>query len=132
MTDKLEKKSKLQQKRKIKTCSEADKEGMKKKSKAENTHKATNYAIINCLQEYLMSNGLGKIDEIEDDTLPKTLENFFMEIRKVKKFDSDSEGYLSGDEKNQDEDNVQFKYKKIFTEGYVNCIESVLQINKRD
>ena len=69
---------------------------MKKKSKVENTHKATKL-WTNCLQEYLMSNGLGMIDEIEDDSVPKTLENFFMEICKVKKFDLDSEGDISGD-----------------------------------
>ena len=79
---------------------------MKKKSKAENTHKAMKL-WNNCLQEFLTSNGLGNIDEIEVDSLPKILENFSMEIRKMKKqtqtlkVTSDQDG----------DDDVQFKHK---------------------
>ena len=89
----MESKHTIKRKRKIKPCTDADKEAMKLKAKAENTHKATKL-WTNCFQNYLTRNGLPDIDTISNNELPSVLENYFIEIRKVKKTAEDSESIV--------------------------------------
>ena len=107
----MDPKTKIGRKRKIKPCMDADKEAMKLKSKAENTQKAAQL-WTNCFKEYLSRNELPDIDAISNEQLPNILENFFMEIRKVKKSADDSDNKESKDQFDSDsEDDLQFKYK---------------------
>ena len=78
---------------------------MGQKSKAENTHYATKL-WTNCFQDYCYRNNIGEIDSIASDDLPKVLENFFMEIHKVKKSESDSEDKHSAH--SDDENDIQY------------------------